>query len=187
MKNGDQFTGQKVKLVPLDVEKEMKYWEEWDQDSEYKRLLDDSPAMQIAGSVGREHFEENNAGGALFMVHTIPDDSVIGFIELDGMDWAARSGWVGIGIGQRDYRGKGYGTEAMRLLLSYAFTWLNLNRVNLNVFAYNTRAIRSYEKCGFRYEGTEREVIFKEDKRWDLIDMGILREEWELLQGVPEE
>ena len=57
----------------------------------------------------------------------------------------------------------------------------------MNVFAYNTRAIRSYEKCGFRYEGTEREVIFKEDKRWDLIDMGILRDEWELLQGVPEE
>ena len=187
MINSELFTGQKVKLVPLDLEKEMSHWEEWDQDSEYKRLLDDSPAVQISGSIAREHFEEDNGNGTLFMVHTIPDDRVIGFIELDGLNWAARSGWVGIGIGDSEYRGKGYGTEAMRLLLAYAFTWLNLNRVNLNVFAYNTRAIRSYEKCGFRYEGTEREVIFKEDKRWDLIDMGILRDEWELHKSLPEE
>ncbi|MEL7591928.1 MAG: GNAT family protein [Anaerolineaceae bacterium] len=181
------FAGEKVNLVPLDLEKELKYWEEWDLDSEYKRLLDDSPAAPIAGSVAKEQFEENNGSGALFMVHAAADDRVIGFIELSGFDWAARSGWVGIGIGDAEYRGKGFGTEAMQLVLDYAFRGLNLNRVNLNVFAYNKRAICSYEKCGFRYEGTQREVIFKEDQRWDVIDMGILRTEWESLQHLPDE
>ena len=187
MNNPELFIGEIVKLVPLDLEKEIRFWEEWDEDSEYKRLLNDSPAAQIAGSIAKEHFKENNGNGALFMVHTAPDDRVIGFIELDGFDWAARSGWVGIGIGNPEYRGKGYGTEAMQLLLAYAFKELNLNRVNLNVFAYNERAIRSYEKCGFKYEGTQREVIYKEDQRWALIDMGILRNEWEVLQNLPAE
>jgi RimJ/RimL family protein N-acetyltransferase len=187
MKQLDLFVGEKVKLVPFDLEKELHYWEEWDQDSEYKRLLDDSPVRQMAGSLAKEHFEESNGSGALFMVHTMADDQVIGFIELDGFDWAARSGWVGIGIGNPDYRGKGYGTEAMKLLLAYAFSGLNLNRVNLNVFSYNERAIRSYEKCGFKYEGTQREVIYKEDQRWDMIDMGILRNEWELYRKMPAE
>jgi hypothetical protein len=68
------FAGEKVKLVPLDLEKELKYWEEWDLDSEYKRLLDDSPAAPIAGSVAKEQFEENNGSGALFMVHAAADD-----------------------------------------------------------------------------------------------------------------
>ena len=117
-------------------------------------------------------------------MHTVSDDRVIGFIELGGYDWADRNAWVGIGIGDPEYRGKGYGTESMQLLLGYAFKGLNLHRVNLNVFAYNKRAIRSYEKCGFRYEGTQRESIYKEDQRWDVIDMGILRSDWEQFNQI---
>lgn len=181
----ERFAGEKVRLVPLDLEKEISYWETWDRDSEYKRLLDDVPASMMSASVAKEHFEENTGDGALFMVHTLEDDKVIGFIELNGFDWAARNGWVGIGIGDRDYRGKGFGTEAMQLLLQYAFEGLNLHRVNLCVFSYNKRAIRSYEKSGFQYEGTQREVIFKEDQRWDIIDMGILRRDWERLYRTP--
>lgn len=181
------FIGDKVRLVPLDVDKELGYWEEWDHDSEYKRLLDDIPASLMTASIVKESFEEYSGDGALFMMHTIEGDKVIGFIELSGFDWAARSGWVGIGIGNAEYRGIGYGTEAMQLVLKYAFDGLNLNRVNLNVFSYNKRAIRSYEKSGFRYEGTQREVIFKEDERWDIIDMGILKSDWEDLQRIPAE
>jgi len=181
------FVGEKLRLAPLDIEKELVYWEEWDRDSEYKRLLDDVPASQMAASILKESFEEYSGEGALFMMHTIEGDKVIGIIELSGFDWAARSGWVGIGIGNAEYRGIGYGTEAMQLVLKYAFDGLNLNRVNLTVFSYNKRAIRSYEKSGFRYEGTQREVIFKEDQRWDIIDMGILKSDWEDLKRIPAE
>jgi RimJ/RimL family protein N-acetyltransferase len=66
----------------------------------------------------------------------------------------------------------------MNILLRFAFTEINLRRVTLTVFEYNPRAIRSYEKAGFRHEGRARKVVNKEGRRWDVLYMGILREEW---------
>jgi RimJ/RimL family protein N-acetyltransferase len=86
--------------------------------------------------------------------------------------------FVGIGIGDRELWGKGYGTEAMKLMLRFAFQELNLRRVSLNTFEYNPRAVHSYEKAGFVHEGCERDWLHREGRRWDLIYMGILREEW---------
>ncbi len=88
---------------------------------------------------------------------------------------------MGISIGEKEYWGKGYGTDAMRVVLRYAFTELNLHRVSLTVFEYNPRAIRSYEKAGFTLEGREREAVFRSGKRTDMIYMGVLREDWERL------
>ncbi|MFM8321349.1 MAG: GNAT family N-acetyltransferase [Chloroflexota bacterium] len=73
----------------------------------------------------------------------------------------------------------------MRVLLRYAFQELPLNRVTLNVFEYNPRAVRSYEKAGFRVEGRVRGGLNRDGKRYDMIYMGILRAEWEALQGLP--
>jgi len=66
----------------------------------------------------------------------------------------------------------------MKVILNYAFSELNLHRVTLGVFSYNTRAIRSYEKAGFNFEGIERSVILRDGSRSDVIIMGILRDEW---------
>ena len=90
---------------------------------------------------------------------------------------------MGIGIGERDCWGKGYGTDAMRVVLRFAFVELNLHRVGLNVFEYNPRAIRSYEKAGFVEEGRLRGFLHRNNRRWDLIFMGILRDEWERTQA----
>jgi len=69
----------------------------------------------------------------------------------------------------------------MRLMLRYGFMELNLNRVTLGVFANNPRAVRSYEKCGFVHEGCLREFLLRDGKYCDMLQMGILREEWEAL------
>jgi RimJ/RimL family protein N-acetyltransferase len=66
----------------------------------------------------------------------------------------------------------------MNVLLRFAFTEANLRRVTLTVFEYNPRAIRSYEKAGFHHEGQMRKVLNKEGRRWDMLYMGILREQW---------
>jgi RimJ/RimL family protein N-acetyltransferase len=66
----------------------------------------------------------------------------------------------------------------MNVLLRFAFTEVNLKRVSLGVFEYNPRAIRSYEKAGFRLEGRLRSLLHREGRRWDNLFMGILREEW---------
>ncbi len=89
---------------------------------------------------------------------------------------------MGIGLGERKYWSKGYGTDAMRIILRYAFTELNLHRVSLDTFEYNPRAIRSYEKAGFKIEGRVRQLLNREGRRWDVIYMGILREEWEKIR-----
>jgi RimJ/RimL family protein N-acetyltransferase len=85
---------------------------------------------------------------------------------------------VGLSIGKREDWGQGYGTEMMRLLLQFAFMEINLRRVTLAVFDYNPRAIRAYEKAGFRHEGRIRQFLHKEGQRWDMLFMGVLREEW---------
>ena len=107
----------------------------------------------------------------------LADDRLIGLADLTPI-WPHSDGWLGIGLGEREYWGKGYGSDALRVLLRFAFTELNLQRVSLNAFEYNARAIRSYEKAGFRVEGRVREWMRRDGRRWDVIYMGLLREEW---------
>ncbi|HBF41293.1 MAG TPA: GNAT family N-acetyltransferase [Anaerolineaceae bacterium] len=176
------FEGQLVRLVPIEPERDSRNISTWSKDSDYSRLLDISPAVMYNPKLVQNWYEKGEQHEHVFMIQTLEDDRMIGFINLGGINWAAGTGWVGIGIGDPGYRGKGYGTDAMKVLLYYAFTELNLHRIDLDVFEFNRRAIRSYEKAGFKYEGTERERIFKEDQRWDILNMGILKSDWELLQ-----
>ena len=85
---------------------------------------------------------------------------------------------VGITIGEKEYQGKGYGTEAMEVLLEYGFKTVNLNRIQLRVYEFNSRAIKSYNKIGFVEEGRMRQGIFIKGKYHDIIFMSILQEEW---------
>jgi len=99
---------------------------------------------------------------------------LIGFVGLFQVAWPAGAARCAIGIGEAEYRGRGYGTEALRLLLRYAFAELGLHRVGLTVFEYNRRAISSYEKAGFQIEGREREAMLRDGRRWDIVHMGVL-------------
>jgi diamine N-acetyltransferase len=99
----------------------------------------------------------------------------IGYFDFDSIAQSAESGIL---IGDKDYWNKGYGTEAMKLLLKHGFETLNLNRVFLRVYEDNPRAIRCYEKVGFIHEGRMRQARFSKGKYVDILFMGILREEW---------
>lgn len=99
-----------------------------------------------------------------------------GFFEVQPI---ARSAEFGIMIGEKSYWNKGFGTEAVQLLLKLGFETLNLNRIFLRVFETNPRAIRSYEKAGFVLEGRHRQAHYLDGKFVDVIHMGILRSEWD--------
>ena len=159
----------------------------WHQDTEYYRLLDTDPARLWSAKKMKEWFEkdiENDSPTFVFFsIRTLAEDRLIGFIAFDSINWTDREAFVAIGIGERDAWGKGYGTDAMKIILRYAFTELNLARVSLSLLEGNARARRSYEKCGFKYEGRERQAWAYEGRRWDEIYMGLLCEEWRAMNN----
>jgi RimJ/RimL family protein N-acetyltransferase len=154
----------------------------WDRDSEYMRLLDAEAANQFSLKKLTEWIQKDQEkyppSFYSFAIRTLEGDRLVGFCGLDGDFFPHGEAFVGIGIGDREFWGKGYGTDAMKVILRYAFQELNLRRVSLDTFEYNPRAIRSYEKVGFVHEGRTRGFLYREGRRWDLIFMGILREEW---------
>jgi RimJ/RimL family protein N-acetyltransferase len=178
------LSGKLVRLSVIDPENEARLVAQWGRDSEFSRLLDGDPAYLYNTKQYKEWIEKNLPDTFMFAVHALEGDQQIGFVDLSGIDWVAGDGWVGIGLGERDYWGKGYGSEAMNLMLRFAFHELNLRRVSLDVFEYNPRGIRSYEKCGFRHEGRARQGIHRFGRYWDVYFMGILRAEWEALQTI---
>jgi diamine N-acetyltransferase len=102
----------------------------------------------------------------------------IGNLGLFSIDWRVRSAELGIFIGEKSYWNRGYGSEAVHLILRHGFSTLNLQRIVLRVFASNTRAIRAYEKVGFVQEGRMRRAHYAEGKYIDVLLMSILRDEW---------
>jgi [ribosomal protein S5]-alanine N-acetyltransferase len=107
-----------------------------------------------------------------------PQGRFIGTARLHSIDWSDRKARLAIGIYDRRFWSHGLGTEAIRLLLQYGFDQLNLNRVELRVLEFNSRAIRSYEKCGFFREGIERDSAFV-DGRWENdVVMAILKADY---------
>lgn len=105
-------------------------------------------------------------------------ERLIGACGLHRIDYRNRHAELGIVIGDPSEWGKGYGTEAVRLLVGHAFETLNLNRVQLHVYETNPAGIRAYEKVGFRREGVMRQFAFREGRYWDAHLMAILREQW---------
>lgn len=180
--NNELLTGEKVYLAALEPEKVAELFNRWAGDTEYWRLAVSDPAFQFSVAGIKDWLEEQlpNKDNYFFTIHLHQDNRPIGDAGLDGIDWVHGNAYLGIAIGEREEWGKGYGTDAVRLILRLAFTELNLHRVSLTVFDYNQRAIRSYEKAGFRPEGRQRGFLKREGRRWDLIYMGILRNEWEV-------
>jgi RimJ/RimL family protein N-acetyltransferase len=109
---------------------------------------------------------------------------LVGSIGLMAIDWRSRKAEIGIMIGDKRYWNKGYGTEAMRLILQHGFETLNLHRLYLRVFSDNSRAVRAYEKAGFVLEARMRETNFDNGRYRDDLMMSMLRPEWDAAKGA---
>ena len=163
----------------------------WGQDSEYFRLWGSEPPRLHSDKTIQGWFEKELEKDAPddfeFAIKTNQDPRLIGFISLFDLHWNHGDTLLFIALGERDYWGKGYGTDAVRVMLRYSFLELNLHRIGLIVFEYNPRAIRSYQKAGFVFEGRIRSAMRREGRRWDWLMMGILREEWLRMQQEAEQ
>jgi RimJ/RimL family protein N-acetyltransferase len=176
------YRGKLVRLATPDLENDTVLMARWNQNSEYQQLSDWGPSRLYSPKQIREWMEKEYSNMFCFSIRTLAEDKTIGMLDLSGINWIVGDAWLGVGIGEPAYWGKGYGSDAVTLLLHFAFESLNLKRVSLNVFEYNERAIKSYTKLGFTVEGRLRQLLNRFDRRWDLIHMGILRCEWEACQ-----
>lgn len=109
---------------------------------------------------------------------------LIGSCGLFDVNWRSRKAEIGIMIGRKDLWSKGYGSEAMRLIMKHGFETLNLHRLYLKVYATNPRAIRAYEKVGFVLEGRLREATFDNGVYSDDLIMSVLRPEWDAMKST---
>lgn len=108
----------------------------------------------------------------------VPSGRYIGHIRLNILSWDDRKARLAMGIYDRRFWSRGYGSEALRLMLRHGFDDLALHRIDLRVIEYNHRAIRSYEKCGFVREGIERESALVDGTWYDDVMMSILESEY---------
>jgi RimJ/RimL family protein N-acetyltransferase len=183
----DLFRGELVRLTAEEPEFRAKQEARWARDTEFHRLADTNPAQLYSDKKIKEWIEKNVERGFKaerysFSIRGLDDDQLIGFLSL-WLNLIHSEVWVGIGIGERERWGKGHGTDAMKLCLQYAFMELGAQRVSLGLHEYNLRALKSYQKAGFRPEGRTRQDLMREGRRFDSLWMGILREEWMRMQN----
>ncbi len=114
----------------------------------------------------------------LFTVRARSDDRLLGFARLDWLEWSHGSARLSLGIGDPGERGRGFGTEALDLVLQYAFEELNLFRLSALVPEYNTGALRFFERTGFCEEVRRRAALNRGGQRWDMVHLGLLQAEW---------
>ena len=151
----------------------------WYRDPEIARLTRYQTRQMTQPEIERFFQIRMLAPDALaYSIVELPSKRFIGFTTFSALDGDNGSVMFHITIGERDAWGRGLGTEATQLMLFHAFERLGLHRVGLTVFSYNTRAIRAYEKAGFRVEGRLREAIQRQGVYFDEVQMGILSGEW---------
>ena len=116
-----------------------------------------------------------------FVICLLDGGQAIGVIELFHLDETDGSAGMGIVIGEKSLWGQGYGTDSLNALLDFGFGELRLERIWLEVNDDNVRGKRSYEKCGFKLEGTQRHAMYRDGQYRDIDLMSILRDEWSAL------
>lgn len=171
--------GENLKLTSI-RESDLSSLEEWFNDVGFLRHYDIMPAAPKSKKQLDElmRYYEDSPERCIYAVRENKADKIIGIAGFDDIIWPSNVATVFIGIGNSAFRGKGYGREALSLLIEFGFNELNFHRIQLNVISYNLNAIRLYESLGFVKEGICRELVYRDGKRFDLYQYGLLKSEW---------
>lgn len=179
--------GERVRLRGIERE-DILTFVRWFNDPEVRQYLLMYEPMSMAKEERWFEGQLDKRDDFLYVVEALIDGQwvPIGNVGLHRVDWKNRTAVFGIVLGEKAYWGQGFGTDATRTMLRFAFEELNLHRVELEVFDFNPRAIRCYEKAGFRREGTRRQAIFRDGRYHDAYLMAILQDEWTLHSAAEE-
>lgn len=178
------FEAQDVRFGSFDYETHPYIESRWTHDAEFMRLMELKPIEALSPAQVKMYYEaiekEMREQGDLFYftIHARENDRFIGKALVEYVDWTRGNGYIRLGIGEAEFRGKGYGSQALSMLLHYAFGELSLNRVTAVVTAYNEGALRLFRKFGFMEESRRRNALYRDGKFWDVIGFGLLNAEW---------
>lgn len=179
------FEGRDIRFGPIDQEKDPEIESKWTHDSDFMRMMDIAPARPMSPAMVKKGYEklekqiEENKNQYYFAIRAKEDDRLIGKAIIQWIEWANGNAAIRLGIGAAEDRGKGNGTQALGMLLRFAFAELNLFRVTALVPEYNTAAIALLKKFGFLEEVRRRQSVERDNKRWDLLVFGLLKEDWQ--------
>jgi RimJ/RimL family protein N-acetyltransferase len=179
------YEGPDIRFGPIDHEKDPEIESKWTHDSEFMRMMDTAPARPMSAAIIKKQYEklekqiEESRNLYHFMIRAKADDRLIGTAAVQRIEWANGNAFLRLGIGAAEDRGKGYGSQALRMLLRFAFAELNLFRVSAMVPEYNETAIALLEKFGFMQEVGRRKALERDGRRWDLYVFGLLKDEWQ--------
>ncbi|MEK3835915.1 GNAT family N-acetyltransferase [Paenibacillus sp. FSL R7-0128] len=155
-------------------------WTRWFNDLEVTAPLGNEAYLLTSLDKEREGIEHVlKSGTHMFSIVDLESDLAIGRCLLFDVNLVDRNAKAGIFIGDKEFWGKGFGSDAMRLLLDYGFNLLNLNNIMLGTFAFNERAIQCYKKVGFKEIGRRRQARIIGGVKYDAILMDMLAEEFE--------
>jgi [ribosomal protein S5]-alanine N-acetyltransferase len=155
----------------------------WFQNLEYGAYLMGAVSRSMTLEAETKWFEENATPSqslVCFGILELEKQRLVGTCSLMDINPVNGIATLGIGIGETECLGKGYGTEAVKLLVEYGMFFLNLYNIKLEVFGYNPRAIRAYEKAGFSLVGRRRAAYVLGGERYDDVIMDITRDEVDL-------
>ena len=179
------FEGQHIRFGPIDHEKDAEIESKWTHDSDFMRMMEVAPARPMSAALVKKQYEklekqiEENKNLYYFAIRAREDDHLIGKAVIQWIEWANGNGFLRLGIGAAEDRSKGYGTQALQMLLRFAFAELNLFRVSAIVPEYNVAAIALMKKFGFVQEVSRRKSLERDGRRWDLYVFGLLKDEWQ--------
>jgi len=173
------FESSRLKLRKMTLE-DTELYHKWRNDLEVMHFT--NPSLDVYPMEMTKKFVEQVILGShnakSYLLVEKENEQSIGIVSLTNIDYKNRNAECIIDIGEKDYWGKGFGSEGLMLLLDYAFYEMNLHRVSLRVFSFNERAIRMYTKLGFSQEGNSRQSLFRDGKWHDIVHMGILQSEY---------
>ena len=177
MKYFKKLVGERIYLSPMNLE-DSEEFTKWMNDFNVTDYTGRSSSLMTAEGEKAWLSSALNSSEPLFSIIKLENNELIGNTGLMKIDNIRRTATLGIMIGEDENRSKGYGTEAIRLLLDYGFNYLNLNNIMLEVFSFNKIAIKAYKKAGFKEIGRRRKAYFLNGNYYDEVFMDILAEEF---------
>ncbi|QQG46072.1 MAG: GNAT family N-acetyltransferase [Candidatus Niyogibacteria bacterium] len=181
--NAVSLRGKKVALCVPDRIKHLENAIKWMNDPEVTQFVTTYlPVTRDFEEAWFDNLGKEREKNVVFAIET-KDGKHIGFTGLHNINWHDRTAVVGAIIGDKEYWGKGHGTDSMMILLSYAFLTLDLRKVRASILAFNQRSLKHAIKCGYRKEGVSEKQYYKNGKYVDEILMAVFKNKWILFQN----